>query len=508
MNAAVANQLNYKPDRLSVFSDREKLMEAIDRVAAKRREWLRRLIVHGNRVDILARILGYEVHPRVHLPIIQHQFRHRTSLVLMPRGSGKTLIGTVTKCIHFLVKRRDSKILIVSKTAINAQEMLKTVRSQLENNKLLIELFGPFAPPDRNSDLAWSNKEIEVRGIKLAGDRVTPSVMAIGIGGALPSKHFDYILADDLVDEENSATKARREACVTWLTKVMLPTLNPPAPENPDIGQIHYIGTCWHADDLYQTLREGDCKNSTLRIKALDRHDPNDPDPEQSFYPERFSAEYLKAKRESIGAIAFNAGYQNDVEAMKGKIFKYENLIPATEEEANAAPGIIVMAVDLAAKQANDADRFAISVIKLTLEREPRVFSLYSYISRLGVQQQAEKIVDIAQLYKPIRIGIEANGYQLVQISLAKEVARRRGLTLNFVPIYTSRDKEIRAQNLVPLFEQERVLFLPGQERLKEELVLMPDGDHDDGFDALEMAISLSLRRRKRKTREKEPDFL
>lgn len=495
------------PDRLSAFRDRRGLTDKILQVAEQRKEWLRRLIVRGDRADILAKLLGYDVHPKVHLPIIRHQFKHRISLILMCRGCGKTLIGTVTKCIHTLVKNRNAKILIVSKTAGNAEDMLKTVRSQLESNDALVDLFGVFAPDRRSDDLAWSNKELELAGIKLAGDRITSSVMAIGIGGALPSKHFDMILADDLVDKDNSATRTQRETLWNWLTNVMMPTMNPPTAENPEAGQVHYLGTRWSNDDLYERLQEGDCRDSTLRIKSLDQHDPTDPDPEQSFYPERFPADYLKAKRESIGIIAFNAQYQCDTEAMKGKIFKYDQLVDATEQEAADAKGIVFMAVDLASKQASGADRFAISVVKITLEREPRVFSLDCFMGRLSVQQQASKIVDMAQLYGASRVGIEANGYQLVQVSLAKDEARRRGLQINVLPIYTIKDKEVRAHNLSPLVEQERILFLPGQERLKEELVLMPDGDHDDGFDALDMAISLGLRRRKKKSRAEEPDF-
>lgn len=488
------------------FSRREGIVESLERVHEKRKEWLRRLIVKGDRIDLLAKeILGYDIHPRAHLPIIRHQFRHKTSLVLGPRGGGKSTIGTVVKCVGILCKNRNAKILLLSKTATNAEGMLRDVKGHLESNEKLVDLFGRFMP-QKSSDLAWSNTEIEVEGIRLSGDRITPTVMCIGVGGALPSKHFDYILADDLVDKDNSATPLQRERMWAWITHVMMPTLNPPTESNGFAGEIHYIGTRYHYLDLYGKLQEGDCKDSTLIIPALAQYDPLDPDPEQSFYPERFSSEFLKKKRESMGVIAFNAQMQNNTEAMKGKIFDYDDLLDAQEKDV-PEKGVVVMACDLASKQASDADYFSISVVKITLEKEPRIFSLYSLITRMSAMKQAEKIVDVFQEYKPMRLGIEANGYQLVQVELVKKEAARRGLSINIVPIYTELDKEQRAHNLTPLTESKRIFFLPGQEMLKEQLVLMPDGEHDDGFDSLDMAINLGLRRRKKKIRENEPDF-
>lgn len=488
---------------------REEIVAAIEHLTESRKEWLRRLIIDGNRVDILSKyILGYKVEPRVHLRIIRHHFKSKVSLVLMPRGAGKTLIGTVACVIHDLIKNRNAKILIVSKKGENAEAMLGQVKTHLEGNDKLIALFGEFRPP-KNSDFAWSTKEIEVKGITNVGDRITPSVMAIGIGGALPSKHFDKIYADDLVDIENSKTSVQRENTWNWLTHVMLPTLNPETAENPNAGQIRYLGTKYHDSDTYARLQEKSCKDTTLIIPALGQHDPNDPNPEQSFWPEKFSVETLLDMRETMGTIAFGAQMQQSTEAMKGKIFRYAQCIDSDEKDV-PEKHITIMAVDLASKQATDADRFAIVVIKVTLEKEPRFFVVYSFISRISVQQQAKKIVDVAAEYKPIRVGIEANGYQLTQVSLSKEEAKKRNLSLNIIPIFTHKDKEIRAHNLSPLFEQERVLFFPGQEKLKEEIVLMPDGDHDDGFDALDLAISLAVRRgnkEKKKRRETEPDF-
>ncbi|MEZ4871309.1 MAG: hypothetical protein R2827_03480 [Bdellovibrionales bacterium] len=42
-------------------------------------------------------------------------------------------------------------------------------------------------------------------------DNKEDTIETIGIGGALASKHYDLIIADDLIDEANSMTEGQRE---------------------------------------------------------------------------------------------------------------------------------------------------------------------------------------------------------------------------------------------------------------------------------------------------------
>ena len=50
-----------------------------------------------------------------------------------------------------------------------------------------------------------------------------------------------------MIEEENSKTEIQRQKLVTWLHKVLDPTLEPD-------GEINFIGTRYHPDDLYGEL--------------------------------------------------------------------------------------------------------------------------------------------------------------------------------------------------------------------------------------------------------------
>jgi hypothetical protein len=61
----------------------------------------------------------------------------------------------------------------------------------------------------------------------------------------MTSKHFDILRYDDIVDEENSENKARRDKAYKWFKNTwQLRRI---------LGQsrIRLVGTRWHFDDVY-----------------------------------------------------------------------------------------------------------------------------------------------------------------------------------------------------------------------------------------------------------------
>jgi hypothetical protein len=69
----------------------------------------------------------------------------------------------------------------------------------------------------------------------------------MGVGGPIISKHYDVIILDDIIDEENARTEEQREKMRVWYYKSLLPCLEP-------YGEIHILGTRYHPYDLYHEL--------------------------------------------------------------------------------------------------------------------------------------------------------------------------------------------------------------------------------------------------------------
>jgi phage terminase large subunit-like protein len=471
---------------------REELLGMYDHYRAMGREWFRRFLFENNRVDILAEeILGYDVKP-FHRALLAFQAAHPDSLQLCYRGSGKSTLLTVAFTIFLLAQNRELRILICSKTQGQAEAFLKEIKGHLEENEKLIDLFGPFYDPQKVNK--WDNKEIEVLGKKKRTKE--GSVTCVGVGGMVVGKHYDVILSDDLVDEDNSRTKHMRDLTRTWYYQTLDPCLEPPDAEVPHRGEHHRVGTRYHFDDLYGHLMSNELKEHTQIIPALDEK-------ERSPWPEKHPPEWFKEKKRKAGTIIFNAQFLCDTEAMKGEIFQYDDCQTVDEDEI---PGglRIYCGADLAISEKEKADLFAMVALGI----DPRTLKIYIldyFEGHLRFNDQTKKILQWYKLYKPIRFGIETNAYQLAQYQNLKDEDQE----IRLKKVNTEKDKIARAWKLSAIFEDKRVFFRKGLDKLKDALVLFPSFRYKDGFDAFDIAYRASKMKRKRKSgRRKEPGVI
>lgn len=468
-------------------AERSQLIKYYEHYKAMGNEWLRRQIIQNNRIDILAvAILGYELKP-FHMHLLRFQLLHGDNLQLCYRGAGKSTICTITKTIHLLLKDPNLRILLASKTSTNAEAFLKEIKSHFEYNERLAEIFGLYYDPRRVSK--WDNKEIEVLPRTVRTKEA--SVTCVGVEGTIVSKHYDVIISDDLVDEENSRTEYMREKLKTWYYKTLDPTLEPPDSKVEHRGEHHRLGTRYHYADLYGHLMENELENHHNIVAALNAEG-------QTPWPEKHSPEWFADKRKKSGIIIFNAQYQCDTEAMKGKIFQYDDC--QIIEQKNIPSGLkTFMGIDLAISQKDTADHFAIVV--LGMDNDKNRYILDSFEGQLRFSQQTDKIKAFYKKYDPIRTCIETNQYQEAQYQELKDEDK----DIRLKPVQQDKDKISRAWKLSALFEDKSVFFKKGgnMHLLIEQLVLFPDYRYKDLFDALDLAVKASkLKRRKKRRRE------
>lgn len=477
-------------------SGRQQLIHLLGQSNEAKNEWIKRMVLDYDRLDILQEmVLGYVCVPAFHRRIIIHQLTHKTrSLTLAYRGGGKTTTGTITKAIHAMLKYRDVKILIASKTAQNSSDFLKEIKQHLESNDKFREIFGDLVGTSK-----WDNNSIEIKGRTRPWKE--PTIATVGVDGAVASKHWDIIIADDLVDEENSRTEYQREAMKNWYYKVLLPTLRPPDPQQPISGQLHILGTRYHYEDLYGHLTivqpdgsGGDMIGHELVIPALDEND-------HSPWPEKHSPEWFMEKRQQYGLIRFNSQYQCNTDAMKGQIFRYDdfNFIDETQAKKlgfDEAP--TYMGVDLAIGEKDQHDMFAIVV---QAKKDKLHYTKDYYEGRLRFADQTAKIIYMAEKHHATRIAVEVNAYQAAQY----QELRRQRPDLNIVPIHTSKDKVSRAWKLAASFESQCHYFSQGMGKLREHMVLFPGFRLKDLFDAFDLCVLASTRKRRGRT---EPGLL
>ena len=196
-------------------------------------------------------------------------------------------------------------------------------------------------------------------------------------------------------------------------------------------------------------------------------------------WPEMFPAELLEKRKEVMGLVNFNLQYQNDAALALGSVFRQEWINYRSAPPEGLA---VFQGVDLAVSAGRFADYFALVTIGVSPDFE--VFVLDSFRARLTFERQLQAVIEKARQFDPVRIAVEATGYQA---AFAQTLTSRTPLPVKAV--YPHKDKVTRAWRLSALFENGKVFLGRGQELLEEELLAFPDGEHDDLFDALEMAV-------------------
>src|SRR5712672_2090463 len=262
------------------------LRNAVLRLRSLRREAVRREVLHGGHIDLLAsHILGYEVRPFHHHLISFQESVDDTCLQLAPRGYGKSTILTITRAVFEILRNPNVRILIAANTQLQAEVFLREIKAHFERNERVREYFGNFVSEDK-----WDTREIVVAPRTSTAKEST--ITCVGVGGPVASRHYDLIIADDLIDEENARTETQRDRVKTWWYQTLLPCCEPD-------GRIFVIGTRYHHLDLYGHLMRNEHAEKYQIIPSL-AADGTTP------WPEKFSIEWLEERKRQAGSIIFN----------------------------------------------------------------------------------------------------------------------------------------------------------------------------------------------------------
>lgn len=454
-------------------------------------EWIKRQIINNNRIDLLCSLfLDLEISP-FHFTMQQFTFNNQKTLQLAPRQHGKTSTVTIPKCIHYLIKNPNFKILIGSKTIGNAKGFLKEITGHLEGNKELNEMFGPFFDNYliKKQGKKWNDSEIEI--LSKERKEKESSITCVGVDSTIVSKHYDAILSDDLIDMKNSQTALMREKVEDWYYQVYYPVLKNADGLIQHRGEHHVLGTRYHYEDLYGHFIENEMKNTHKVYPALNKKG-------QSLWARRPS-EILIEKRKEMGPIRFGCQYMNSVDLMKGEIFNYDLCQPIDDTEL--PPNLrYFMGIDLAIGQEEVNDEFAIVIVGK--DKFKNFYVVDNFSGHLRFTEQTTKIVQYYKKWKPVRALIETNGYQKAQYSELK----KKHPDMRLVHKSQNKDKTARAWKLSAIFEDKRMFFLKAGNYLDiiEHLVLIKPDRHkqkDDLFDALDLAVRASKLRKKKKRR-------
>ena len=413
----------------------------------------------------------------------------RQKLLLVPRMHLKTTLVTIGKVVQWIAEDPTVRILIANATYNMATAFLTIIKRHLTNNPLLIEIFGNLAlDPEK-----WSENAITLnQSTHTTGGEKEATVFCYGMGGKMTSQHYDKIILDDLVNEDNVGTMDQIEKTIKFY-KYAQPLL-------AKDGEFIIIGTRYHEADLYGYILNKE--NGLLQdFDVFERRAIYDELWDESkkqfikgrlLWPENYNLEFMSQKKRKM-LYEFNSQYLNDPIPPSDANFKRNWFKYYEEADIKGLDLNRYTLIDPAISLEEQADYSAL--VTVGVDQWSNIYILDIVRDRLKPDQLIEEIFRNYERWHPISIGIEEVGFQkTIRYTLKKEMETRKRF-LNMVELKPDgRNKEKRIQGLQPQYANGKVLHnrdLVYNIYLEDELLRFPRGKHDDIIDCVAYALDL-----------------
>ncbi|CAB4120846.1 hypothetical protein UFOVP2_24 [uncultured Caudovirales phage] len=352
--------------------------------------------------------------------------------IAAPRGHAKSTGLTHTFGLAVACFRVESHILIVSATEDLSMAHLGDISKELHENEELRQDFGI------DSFITDSKSEIVVK----CTDGYEFRMIARGSGQKLRGMKWNgrrpgLILCDDMEEDEQVENKDRREKFSRWVMRALMP-----------LGRrgckIRWHGTILHVDAMLARIMKSPSWVSRL-YKAHSSFDDFD----DILWPEMWSPERLKAKRQEYVDQGDPSGYSqeylnnpldNDEAYLQRHWF-----IPMVDEDWEK-PKLICAAADFAISKKDKANRTSLTIGGM--DQGNTLHFIDQRVGRWDSLEIVEELFKVAADWNPDVFFVEDGQIWLSLWPMIVKEMNRRGAYINFVPKKPIRDKASRGRSL------------------------------------------------------------
>jgi predicted phage terminase large subunit-like protein len=463
--------------------------------------------------------------------------RNARIAVAAPRGHAKSTVVSLAFVLWCVCYRLEPFIVLISNTEDQAVDLLATVKHELETNALLIQDFPVVGEPPNSKPAPkrWRKGEIITRnGVK---------IRALGAGQKIRGrKHQQHrptlIILDDVENEEEVQSAEQREKKTEWFHKAVMKS------GTVEKTNVVVVGTLLHYDSLLSSLLGESCGSQIIpgwifrKYQAVlawaEREDlwqvweaiycqreeyegASGPDAASAYleahreamllgtsvlWPELESYDQLMGLRLREGRASFDSEKQNEPIDPSTCFFNpaemqfWDDQYSSVDELLAdlGSNGHIYGACDpsLGLRGKSRDDTAIVTLFKH--DSTGNLYVLDADIQKSKPLQTIQRILEYHRIRKFARFGIEANQFQEFLASEVKRLGGEAGVRLRVKEIKQTTDKLGRIQSLEPLFTTGKLRLSRRHRVLLDQLRQFPKAAHDDGPDALEMAVSVSRR--------------
>lgn len=450
----------------------------------------------------------------------------------IPRGHAKSTFVSNVFPIHqsyydCATDKGRKYILIISETEDLSTKFVEYINGQLKFNKKLREDLGIIM----NESKFDNKKDTGMEFITTSGTMIRAAGMGKALRGARNGAYRpDLVILDDLESMANTNTKELREKNLHWYNSVIEP-----------IGvegrtAFLYVGTMVHGNGLLPdilTRIDYTCKKYAAVLQEPDNmelwdkyceilDDKTDEEREykaDAFYEDnkeemdkgwetlwgsRWTYSALMKKKSTIGTKAFNSEYMNIAYDPDSQVFVEDNIIFYDDRDLYDEWGRkIAMDIygfwDLAVGKGNKRDDYNAIVIIGRARTTGVMYVLDAWSAKVPAHKALEVAEQKIAQWQPKLFGVETIQMQYEFYRQLQENVMKHGLYATRIKAYNPKaKKEDRIHILEPIFETGYLRLKRSQKLLLEQLLVFPQGEHDDLPDALASAVDLAGKTRQR----------
>jgi predicted phage terminase large subunit-like protein len=443
-----------------------------------------------------------------------HAQRGSRWALVAPRGSAKSTWISLAYPLWAALNRYERYILLLSDTQSQARLLLEAIKRELEDNRLLATAY----PDAVGQGRPWGQDRI-----RLANGVV---VEALGTGAKIRGRRNraerpTLIIVDDPENDSHISSSLQRQRTWSWFHRAVVnagtPTTN-----------LLVLGTALHRDCLvlrltrtpgwrsrpFQAIEEQPTNTDLWEQWQALYQDYDDPDYEAkalAFYethrdamqagarvlwPEHESLYTLMCLKATIGPAAFGSEKQGN---------------PVNPEQCEwddsyfDYPGfwfeqwpqhLEITTIGLDPSKGTDAKTGDYSAfVRLGRDAQDYLYCEADLKHRPTPQIVADGIEHLRQ-FRPEGMAVETNQFQQLLVAEFQIMARQEGVHPPIYELNNQTNKQVRIRRLGTYLAQRKLRFKshsPGTRLLLQQLRDFPVGDHDDGPDALEMALRLMI---------------
>ncbi len=406
-------------------------------------------------------------------------------MVFMPPRHGKSEVVSKKFPAWYLGRNPNNEIIISSYAADLAYDFSRIARNTFRE-------WGP-----RLWSLALADDSGAVGRWGIQGHR--GGLVAAGVGGPITGRGAHVAVIDDpFKNYEEAASETVRAKVLNWYKSTLRTRLAPG-------GAIVLVMTRWHEKDLAGELeaefKEGDGEEwEVVSLPAFaEEDDILGRKPGEPLWPTRYPLPELEKTKNALGSYLWAALYQQRPSPAAGNKFKRawfryfeiagEHVVlhtPGEEEETKRFPlnqCWCFQTCDPAGSTKTSADYFVLATWLVTPHKDLLLRDVIRM--RLEGPDQPKLFEQGHKRWNPKLQGVETKNMGLTLF----QTLRRKGLPV--IDLKAEVDKETRALPVMARMESGTVYFLknaPWLGEYEDELLMFPNGAHDDQVDVTSYA--------------------